>query len=611
MARAQAVRPDFALTAETAPIIAEVASRLDGLPLAVELAAARVRLLQPRDLLARLDDRLRVLTGGPRDAPSRHQTLRQAIAWSHDFLTPEEQSLFRRLAVFAASTTLAAVEAVADPDGELDALDTLNSLVEGNLVQCTKVDGGEARYGMLQTIRAFGLEQLVASGEEAQFRAVHARYVGSVVTEARAALPGPEQGSWYDRFATEHDDIREALRWLISRKDAEPAVRLVGIIWAFWWIRGYLTEGGEWLERVLALGPTSDPEARALALFGAGTLAEARGDLSRAVARYDEALDLARTHGDDQGAARVEMALAALAQDQGEYGEAEQRYGEALRRFRTAGDEAGAAQALIGLGTLAAYRGENERAATHFIEGAKQFERLGDAWSLGLANGNLARLAFLAGDFDRATSHGEQALAIFQRLGDQANIALLLANLGEVAHRRGALDEAARLYDESLTLFRELGDKRNIASTLVTLAQVDVTRGELSRAATLLNESLILVAELEDKEGAARGLEAFAALAQAQGKREQAVQALGAATALREAIGMPLPLVYQPEHERLVEDARKALGLAFDQAWETGLALRSQDAVDAAIASTASMAMFRSLRDHLTPVAGVRRHSNS
>lgn len=588
--RAQAVRPDFALTAETAPTVAEIVARLDGLPLAIELAAARVRLLSPKDLLARLDDRLRVLTSGPRDAPARQQTLRQAIAWSHDLLSPGEQTLLRRLAVFSASTTLPAMETVVDPDGELDVFDALATLVEGNLVQRTDEGSGDARFGMLQTIRAFGLEQLAACGEEARVRDAHARYVLEVVAGARTGLTSPEQGSWFDRLESDHDDIRGALRWLVAHGEADAAVRLGGSLWPFWWIRGYLSEGGEWLTQALALGPSTDPAARALALVGAGTLAETRGDYGRATRWYEEALTLARAHGDDLGAARALSAQASVAQDQGDYDRAARHFDEALTLFRAVGDHLGVAQTLVGLGTLATYRGDGERAAALLAEGAKLFEDLGDEWGLAAAKGNLGRSAFLAGAFAQATADSEQALAIFRRLGDHANIALMLVNLGEIAQRQGEVEPAAHQYEEGLALFRELGDKRNVGATLVTLAEIEGVRGNDARASALLGESLRLAAELEDREGVARGLEAFATLAEAHGANEQGVRALGSAAALREAIGTPLPPVYARDHERLVDASRAELGeKAFEDAWSAGRARTPEQAVAEARAITASL----------------------
>jgi predicted ATPase/class 3 adenylate cyclase len=572
VARVQTVRPDFALTPESAATVGEICRRLDGLPLAIELAAARIRILSPKDLLARLDDRLRVLTGGPRDAPARQQALRETIAWSHDLLAEDERALFRSLAVFAGSATLESVEAVAGADAALDALDGLSALVEQSLVQLDDA-GSVLRFGMLQTIRAFGLEQLAAHGEEQRARDAHAGYFTSVVLEARPEVAGPEQGAWFDRFETEHDDLRVALRWLLDRGDVN-AVRIVGMLWAFWWIRGYLSEGADWLRQALALDVTADPSARALALVGAGTLAETQGDYDGAAALHQEALSLAQAHGADLEAARALVGLAVVAQDRGDYHLAGEQFDAALALFRRCSDEAGMAQALLGLGALAAYQGDTRRAVVLLEEGGERLAALGDRWGQGLAKANLGRLAYLEGDLDRAGSQSEEALTIFRQLGDKANIALLLSNLGEVWQLRQETDRAAALYEEGLTLFRELGDKRNTAATLVTLAEAEVARGNLARAEALLRESLQAAGEVEDKEGTARGLEAAAALATARGALATATRALAAADALREAIGAPLPAVYRPERDRILADSRRALGgPAFAGAWAAGRGL--------------------------------------
>jgi predicted ATPase len=583
VARAQTVRPDFSLTAETAAVIAEICRRLDGLPLAIELAAARVRILSPRDLLARLDDQLRVLTGGPRDAPTRQQTLRQTIAWSHDLLSPHEQALFRHIAIFANSATLDAVESVAGSDG-IDSFDALTALVEESLVQLTDNDPDEARFGMLQSIRAFGLEQLAAHGEEASVREAHARYYASIVQVARPALSGPQQRTWFDRFETEHDDLRAALRWLLDRHDGD-AVRLASTLWAFWWIRGHLSEGSRWMQEILALDTTDDPSARALALVGAGTLAEAQGEYDRAASLHEEALTLAHAHGDNLEAARALGGLAAVAQDHGEYELANERFGEALALFREQGDQVGIAQMLLGLGTLAAAQGDYARAAALFEEGGECLGALGDRWGQAHAKANLGWLAFLDADLERATSRTEEALAIFRELGDKPNIALLSANLGEIWHRCGEPTRAAPLFDAGLSLFRELGDRRNIAATLVTLAEMELSQGDLSRAETHLRESLLLAAEIEDQEGMARGLETLAALAAARGAPAQTTHALAAADALRVAIGAPLPAIFRPEREQLQAGARAALGdQVFAAAWTEGRARTAEQIIAATLA---------------------------
>jgi tetratricopeptide (TPR) repeat protein len=403
---------------------------------------------------------------------------------------------------------------------------------------------------MLQTIRAFGLEELAARGEEEGVREEHAAFFAGMVARARPELSGPEQGAWFDRFDVEHDDIRAALRWLLRRRETDVALRLVGVLWAFWWIRGYPGEGSDWLRQALALDGASDSATRALALAGAGTLAEVQGDYDRAAALHAESLALARANGSDLDAARALSGLAAIAQDQGDYDHAAARFAEALALYRQAGDETGIAQALIGLGTLAAYRGESEEAAQRLAEAVAQFTALGDDWGVAHARLNLGRLAFLDGDIERAGRESEEALTIFRRLGDAANIALLLANLGEIALHQGEIARAAELHDDALARFRALGDSRNIAATLVTRAEVEAARGDGEAAERLLRESLRLALALVDTVGIARALDAFAGVVVA-GDPALARQSLDAADTLRAAIGAPLPAIYRSARERL------------------------------------------------------------
>jgi predicted ATPase/class 3 adenylate cyclase/Tfp pilus assembly protein PilF len=582
VARAQAARPDFTLTPEIASAVVEICERLDGLPLAIELAAARVRVLTPEALLARLDDRLRMLTGGPRDAPARQQALRQTIAWSYDLLAPTEQALFRRFAVFAGNASLPATEAVIAQSGELDAFDGLATLVEQSLVQQSDDVSGEPRFGMLQSIRAFGLEQLTALGEESDVRDAHARYFAADVQEAEPAMFGPEQGAWFDRFETEHDDLRSALRWLLDRREVETALEFAGALWIFWLTRGYPSEGSRWLSEALSVGSSSDPAAHTLALVGAGMLAETQGDYGRATALLDEALALARASGIERAAARALSALSVVSENQGDYPLATARLEEALALYRALDDRPGIALALLGLGALAAYPGDTARAASLLEEAATRCRALGDDVGLALAMANLGRLAFLEGDLTHSKSRTEEALTIFRRLGDAPNVATVLANLGEVAQHQGDVERAVSLYDEGLALLRELGYKREIAETLVTRAEAETARGNAVAAAAFLDESLMLADEVDDRGGLARGLESLAALAVARDASAPATRLLAAADSLRETIGAPLPAVYHREHDRVLSTIHGALDSSqFERVWSDGRRLSPEAAVAA------------------------------
>jgi predicted ATPase len=291
--RAQAAKPDFALTDENAAAVVEICRRLDGLPLAIELAAARIKLLPPQALLERLGDHLKVLTGGARDAPARQQTLRDAIAWSHDLLSSHEQTLFRRLAVFAGGCTLETVEAVAIAAGDLDILEGMGSLVDESLLRQAEDAGGEPRYTLLETVREFSLDRLTVSGEERLIRSRHAAYFAGLAESLQPDIDGPEQVRTAAALGAEQDNLRAAIAWAIEQLDAETALRLTGNLWGFWLVRSRQTEGRDWLERSLAVPGDAPPNTRLEALFAAGMFARQQGDYGRAVLHGEEGLAFA------------------------------------------------------------------------------------------------------------------------------------------------------------------------------------------------------------------------------------------------------------------------------------------------------------------------------
>ena len=408
--RAQAVRGGFALTAETAPAVAEITRRLDGLPLAIELAAARVRLLPPAALLARLEKRLPLLTGGPRDAPARQQTLRDAIAWSYDLLTADEQTLFRRLSIFAGGFSLEAAEAVANPEGGLDVLDGLERLSEHSLLRPVAGADGEPRFTMLETIREFGLEQLAQHGEAEATRRTHAEFFLALVEEAEPKLTSPEQLAWLERLEAEHDNVLAALGWALV-SDAQIALRLAGGLAWFWYFRGYLREGRAWLDRILAA--SGDPGPLHVGAFAAaGRLARHLGDYQGAIAVLERSLELARSFQDRRGEALALHELGALA------GLAE---GDAAR------------EAALTEASLAVWR------------------ELGDSWGIARTLNNLGYEAYLQGDLDRAVSLLDEGVTLAREAGDRSVLAYIVDSRGVVAEAQGELERATDLYQEALS----------------------------------------------------------------------------------------------------------------------------------------------------------------
>ena len=292
--RARAIKPDFSITNESAPAVAEICVRLDGLPLAIELAAARIRMLPPKALLARLGNRLKLLTGGARDLPERQRTLRGAIEWSHDLLEEGEKALFARLSVFSGGRTLEAIEAVCDKEGDLpvDAFDGLSSLLEKSLLNQEEGAGGDPRFVMLETIHEFARGKLEESGKADEIKRAHAEFFLALAEEANQGLKGANQLGWLERLETEHDNMRAALSWALERKEAELALRLGGALWRFWWMHDHYSEGRRWLEEALEIEGQGSPESRAMALAGVTFLSFEQGDLDRVQEACEEGLDL-------------------------------------------------------------------------------------------------------------------------------------------------------------------------------------------------------------------------------------------------------------------------------------------------------------------------------
>jgi predicted ATPase/DNA-binding CsgD family transcriptional regulator len=452
VARAQAARPDFVLTAANATAVAAICRRLDGLPLAIELAAARTRQLPAPALLRHLERPLPVLTGGPRDQPTRLQAMRAAIGWSYDLLTAAEQAFFRRLAVLAGGGSLDAVAAVTSGAGEIghDILDGVRALVEQSLLIQTEAPPGEPRYSMLETIREFGLERLAESGEEDTTRSAHAAHYLALAEQAEPHLIASGSAAWVERLAIERDNLHTAVAWALRAGNAAAVLRLAGTILSFAYARGEPREGQQWLETALAAGSAVPPETRVDALFTASALAQVRGDFARSTTLSEEGFALARAHGYAFGQAR----------------------------------------ALLALGITAEWQGDLDLAAARYEESRGLMERLDDAvrlphWTL-LPVANLADVALLRGDPASAATLAEEAVAGWREAGYLWGIAQALGTAAAAASERGDQVRAARLYDETLTLWLESDDGRGIAGTLAGIAGVANRRGQSERAARLL-----------------------------------------------------------------------------------------------------------------------------
>ena len=579
--RAQAVKPDFALSEANAPDVATICQRLDGLPLAIELAAARVRVLPPGQLLARLDKRLKVLTGGNRDLPARQQTLRAAIEWSHDLLRADEQALFARLAVFSGGCTFEAAEAVCDASGDLalDVLDGLDSLTQKSLLRPEEGADGEPRFTMLETIREFGLERLDATGDAETMRRTHVDYFLLLAEEAEPQLRSPDQIIWLNRLGTEHDNFRSALGWLEHGGGLETRLRLVAALWRFWWMRGHLTEGRGWLDRALDEADGLPPAVLAKALSGAGILAESQGDYEPAILLHEKALGLWSSIEDQFGIASAFTNLGIVADVFGDYDRATDLHTRALAIWRELDDDLGIAGSLNELGKLAINRGDYEAAEDLLSQSLAICRASGDASAVGSVLERLGGLAFYREDYDQAARFHEESLDVWRELHDSRMIAQTLVNLGEVVHHQGGLDRAEESYQEALLLFRELGDKGGIAFALTQLGKLVLSRNDVQRAMTLLAESLELRVQAGDKSAIVETLEGLAAVACARGD-PAGVRIFAATEALRLALGAPLPASYGVERESTLAGARVTLGdTTYGQEWNRGRALSLDQAI--------------------------------
>jgi predicted ATPase/DNA-binding XRE family transcriptional regulator len=590
---AQGVRADFALTAGNASTVAAICTRLDGLPLALELAAAHCKLLTPQALLPRLGSRLGLLVGGARDLPARQQTLRATLAWSYDLLEASERALFRRLAVFVGGCTLDAAAAVCTAPGHPDVVEGVAALADKNLLRVEDQAEGEPRFGMLETIREYAWERLEASGEAEEVRRRHAVYYLELA-EAGPDVGLADQAESLRRLERELNNLRAALGWAQQAGKCEIGLRLAGALWCVWHTFGYGSEGRDWLEGLLALDESGDGSsgataARAKALQAAGLLAYSQGDYGRAVALAEQSLALHRQLGDKWGVAASLADLAPRARHQGDYKRAEALYEEGLTLYREAGDEDNIGWALMGLGLIAREQGDHGRAAALHEEGLTLFREVRDSNGVGWALIGLGELARDRGDARQATALFEESLALFRECSYTLGIGHSLNTLGLAARDQGDHGRAGALLEESLALCRDMGYRRMALEVLVNLALVRHEQGDAGRAGALFSESLALsragglalVFVLQALEGAA-------GVAGAQGRLECAARLFGTADDVRTNLGVPVRPVYRDLYDRDVSAVRTALGPAtFMAAWAAGRALPLEWAITEALGAGA------------------------
>lgn len=507
--RAQAAKADFTLTRTNAALVATICQRLDGLPLALELAAARIKVLPPDQILNRLDHRLALLNRGPQDLPARQQTLRALFDWSYDLLEAEEQKLLARLSVFVGGCELEAAREVcleigSLDEGSMDLFETLSELVDKSMLKLAYSENGETRFSMLDTLREYTFEKLEQSGETSILQARHYHYFVSLAEQAEAALAGNQQKGWLDRLEAEHANLRAALGWALQQAKAELALRLASLLGWFWDAHGHLSEGRQWLEQALS-SQEKDKHEMASGSFSSLSYPELR------------------------------------------------------------------AKALNAAGNLARKQNDNVRAVVLLEESLRLRQELGQPRQIAQTLNNLGVVAYHQGDLARAQAYYEKSIALKSQLNDKRSLGLSLSNLAEVVQERGEKKRAIGLFEQSLALLREVGDSQNIAAVVLNLGVAIGDEGELARATGLLSESLALLGELGDKFHLAETLESLAGLATTQSQYRLAARLLGAAHSLRQTLAATISPKSRLRYEQTFEAAKTHLApKVWKEEWQKG-----------------------------------------
>jgi diguanylate cyclase (GGDEF)-like protein len=514
MARTHAIQPDFSLTTDNARAVIELCQRLDGLPLAIELAAARSDLLTPEEMLRQITSRLSLLTDGPRDLPARQQTLRNAIGWSYELLSAAEQQLFAQLAVFVGSFTVEAAQAVCSLTPDDAAARELTSLIDKSLLRVEQSVEGELRFIMLETIREFALEQLAIRADGDAIRTRHASFYMTRAELAEPHLMGAEQQQWLNWLEADHYNLQAAMRWAIEQKLTTVSLRLSAAIWRFWAMHSHAGEGRKWLQAALseARDNADLQHLRAKALLGLGTLAWLQSD-------YQEALPT--------------LTASVLA-------------------LRGVNDPIALATALNNLGLVCREQGDYDEAQRYFAESLTIRQSIGDRRGMAFTLGNLGRVAFYQMQIAEAAAYTEESLQIFRELNDEWGLATSLFDLAEVLLYRGDYAQAAQLVEEQLQLSRSLGDKSLLGFALCSLGELAYYQEQWMEAHRWLVEALVLQHEIGDKEGGVATIERLAELSVSQDQVVHATRLWTAAQSQRLAIGAPLPLVYQARHTTMM-----------------------------------------------------------
>jgi predicted ATPase/transcriptional regulator with XRE-family HTH domain len=556
LVRAQAATGRFLLTPANAPLVVELCQHLDGLPLAIELAAARLRHLPLETVLGRLSSRLTLLTGGARTLPQRQQTLRDTLTWSYDLLTPDEQRLFRRLAVFVGGWTLEAAEAVCNVSGDLPfaVLDGLATLLDQSLLRQAEGVNGEPRFTMLETIREYALERLTEHGEVEKLRQQHAENYLALAEAAQPEADGLQRRTWLERLEAEHDNLRAALEYLSAHEASEHLARLCAALTWFWWLRGDFRVARAWVNQMVARRDQLPAPLRAKALLRCVRLFHNRADVAFALLE------------------------------------------EGLTLYRTLGDQHGIAEALIELGVTQAFYADNAVAGVTLEEGLALSRTVGYTAGIAMALGWLGKIRLEQGDAAGAAALLEESLLLYQRLGNSNEITTVLAYLGWVAELQGDYQRANARYAEALARRQQMGDRRGIAAMLAILGNVALKQGDIAQAVALQTESLDIYRVIWWRPGIGWALQAFGTIAGMLGQADRAARLLGAEEALRDEDGYKIVVTTRDQYDHILTSIQATLGTeVFATAWSAGRAMTLDQA----------LAEVELLRLALTPAAPI------
>jgi predicted ATPase/DNA-binding CsgD family transcriptional regulator len=580
--RVRAIRPNLNLTERDAPVAAEICQRLDGLPLALELAAARTNVLSLPALLARLTDRLHLLVGDHPDRPERLRTMRLAIDWSYDLLPPLEQAIFRRAAVFAGGSSLDALETVVGRTGITTHafLDSVSRLVDHSLMHREDTPNGESRIAMLATLCEYGVEQMCALDEETAARDAHAAYFLELAEGGEAKLTGPGQTDWLEQLEIEQDNLRAALAWALQRGDPETALRISASIWRFWSTRGRMTEGRDWVERALSASETIADPIRLRGFIAAAFLASDAKDFNAAVGWFRRSIALAESLGERMQLAKALDGLGTTTHALGDFAAAAEYHERAAHIGEELGDQRMLAITTANLGTLDYHLGDLEAAGRRWETCRRIVHELGDAQGEALMSSNLAALAVMQSDYERAEALLRETIAVVRDFGNQLLLSDNLVNLGDIHQVTGDLNGAMARYNEATAILQEADDAYRLAVLNVRIAKIVFAQGDPARSLELFSGSVRELTRIGDQFGLAESVEELALIMVQDPDARIAARLYGAVAALRARIGAPRREPEIPAYEAAAAKLRAALGdVGFREAMASGELMTADELV--------------------------------